>query len=86
MKTSRFTDSQIIGVLKQADWRPSSGFVPRARHQLGHVLQVAKQVRRHGRLDGVPAQGAAGREPAPEEDVCRGAAQRRSVEGSPLKW
>src|SRR5690606_10795799 len=59
--------------------------MPRTRHQLGHVLQVAQQIRRHGCVDDVPAQGAAGREPAAEEDVRRRAAERRPAEGSALK-
>jgi len=33
------------------------------------VGQVAQQVRRHGCVTNVPAQGAAGREPTPEKDV-----------------
>src|SRR5690606_39734788 len=62
-----------------------AGFVPRARHQLGDVLQVAQQGRRHGGVHGRPYEGAGGREPAPEEDVRRRPAQCRPAEGSARK-
>lgn len=45
MKTSRFTDSQIIAILKQAEaGSPRAGTVPRTRHQQCHVLQVAREM------------------------------------------
>lgn len=50
--------------------------MPGTGHQFSHVLQVARQVRRHGRLADEAGQGAAGRETAPEEDVRRGVSVR----------
>ena len=53
MKTSRFTDSQIIAVLKEAAaCRPVPETPPHARDQPGDVLQMAVHVRGHGRVDG----------------------------------
>ena len=48
MKQSRFTDSQIIAILKQADAVTPVPEVCRAWHQLCHLLQMALQIRRHG--------------------------------------
>src|SRR3546814_1148009 len=59
--------------------------MPRTRHQLGDVLQVAQQVRRHGGVHGGPDEGAGGGEPSAEEDVRRGPAQHRPAQGSALK-
>lgn len=86
MKKSRFTDGQIIAILKQAEaGNAGAGAMSGAWHQLGHLLQVAFEVRRHGGVHGLAHEGAGGREPAPEEDVCRGADERRHHEGGALK-
>jgi len=51
----------------------------------GDVLPVARQVRRHGRVDDVAHEGARRREPALEEDVPRGKAQGRDLGGGARK-
>ena len=43
MKNGRFSDAQIMAVLKQAE-----GGVPRARNEQREFLQMAGQVWRHG--------------------------------------
>jgi hypothetical protein len=55
MKRSRFTVSQILAVLKPAEFGTA---VPGARDQLGDVLYVAPQIRRHGRVADDPDEGA----------------------------
>jgi len=76
MKKSRFSDGQIMEVLKQR-MPGSQGPRPmsRAWRELGHVLQVACQVRRHGSFHDVAHEGARGRESASEVDVSGGKAQ-----------
>lgn len=62
MKKSRFTDSQVMEVLKRVE---AGLAVPGNRHQLGDVLQMAGQVRRAGLLDDQPHEGTgAGERPA----------------------
>src|SRR5471030_2120696 len=46
---------------------------------------MARQVRRYGRLTDGPHEGAGGRKPATEEDVCRGALESRDRRGGPDK-
>ncbi len=43
MKTSRFSDSQIIAVSSRPRAVPGSRIVPGTRHQFGHVLQMASK-------------------------------------------
>src|SRR5690606_5632112 len=50
--------------------------LPGTRHEQRHLLQVARQVRRHGHLDDGAPEGAGSREPATQEDV-----RRRTPEG-----
>ena len=46
MKCKRFTEEQIIGVLKQAAVGAKAGPVPAARRQRANVLSVEGQIRR----------------------------------------
>ena len=66
MKRSRFTDSQIMAVLKQAE---AGTPVPDLCREHGDVLQVPGQVRRHGRVADGQDEGARRREPPLEENV-----------------
>ena len=51
MRKSRFTDSQIMAILKQAGgWPIGSRTLPRAWHQQRNLLQVALQVWWHGHI------------------------------------
>lgn len=78
MKTSRFSDAQIIAILNQAEAGLSRpGALPRAWHQLRHLLQVAFEIRWDGCFPHGTSQRAGGRKPSPQEDVCRGAPQGR---------
>ena len=71
MKTSRYSDSQILAILKQAEAGTPVPAMPGTRHEQRDILQVACQVRRDGCLTDEAHEGAGGRESAPEEDVCR---------------
>ena len=75
MKTSRFSDAQIIAILNQPRRPSCPGTLPRALHQLGHFLQVAFKIWRDGGIPHDLYQGPGGRKPQPQEDVCRGAPQ-----------
>lgn len=59
--------------------------MPGAGHQLSDVLQVAFEVRRHGRVADGAHEGAGGRECAATQDVCRGEAQGRDCDGGTRK-
>ncbi|OWK22592.1 hypothetical protein AJ87_42625 [Rhizobium yanglingense] len=62
MKRNRFTDEQIIGILKEHEQVAGLGALPQARCQRRQHLQVESQVRRHGRVRSQAAEDAGGRE------------------------
>jgi len=67
MKKSRYSDSQILRILKQAE---AGTPVPRAWHEQCQFLQMAGQIWRHGRvIDGADERAGSG-ECATEEDLC----------------
>jgi putative transposase len=76
MKASRFSDSQIIAVLKQAE---AGSPVPELCREHGiSTATFYKWRSKFGGMDAIadgPAQGTGRREPAAEEDVRRGAAE-----------
>ncbi|CCG43001.1 hypothetical protein PHAMO_540001 [Magnetospirillum molischianum DSM 120] len=59
--------------------------MPRAPDEQRDVLQMAGEIRRHGRLDDLGDEGAGGREPAAEEDVRRAQHAKRIAEGGSRK-
>ena len=65
MKRSRYTEEQIIGILKEHQAGLSAQeSVPQAWDQRRHVLQVAGQIWRHGRLGRKEAEGSGRGKPA----------------------
>ena len=72
MKPSRFTEEQIIGILREQEAGAIDGRrVPQARDQQRHVLQMEGQVRRPGSVGRQAAEGAGGRERQAEEAAWR---------------
>jgi putative transposase len=49
MRKSKYTEEQVIGFLKQAEAGVPIKDLPQGRLQRSDVLQVALEVRRHGR-------------------------------------
>jgi putative transposase len=82
MKKSRFSDSQILSILKQAE---AGTPVPELCREPGiRSATFYKWRSMYGGMDAIhdgPAQGVGGREPAAEEDVRRGASQGRDHPG-----
>lgn len=68
MKRSRFTEEQIIGILREpGGGGDDGGYVPQAPDQRGDLLQVEGEVRRAGGIGRTAAEGARGREREAEE-------------------
>jgi hypothetical protein len=68
MKRARFTEDQIIGVLKEHEAGAKTADLARRHGRLGSdALQLKGQVRRHGCLRGQTAEAARGRERQTEE-------------------
>jgi len=61
MKRSRFTEEQIIGILKEQEaGGGNGGRLPPARHFECHFLQMEGQVRRPRSVGSPAAEGAGG--------------------------
>jgi len=78
MRQSRFSEEQIIGVLKEGG--SGQGAVPRARDLRPDPLPVEGEVRRLGGERGPPAAAVGRREPAAEADGGRAGAGHPGVE------
>ena len=82
MRKSRFSEEEIIGILREQEARRADGrSLPQARGQRGDVLQVEVEVRRHGRFGRQAAEVARGREREAEEAARRDDARQRDPEG-----
>ena len=82
MKRARFSEEQIIAMLKEAEAGAKvDGAVPAARDLGRDVLHLAQQVRRAGGLGDAPAAPARGREPAAEGDRGRPGAGPPGAQG-----
>src|SRR5690606_33956631 len=87
MKKSRFTETQIVSILKQADAGvPVKDICRQAgRHQRSDLLQVEVEVRRPGGLRAAACQGPGSGERQAQADVRRAGARQRRDEGSDRK-
>ncbi len=70
MKKQRFTEEQIIGILReQGGRREDGGFGSRIRDFAGDALQLESQIWRHGGFRGQASKGAGGGKRSAEEAV-----------------
>jgi putative transposase len=83
MRKSRFTESQIVGILKQGRRGPDRRDPAAAQHQQGDLLPLAGQVRRRLGRRAEAAAGAGGREREAQADVRRAGARKCGDQGYP---
>ena len=82
MRQSKFTETQIVSILKEADaGRPVNEIWRQLRHQLRHLLQMESQVRGAGGLRREAAEGTGAREQPAQADVCRSVPGECGAEG-----
>ena len=82
MKRGRFTEEQIIGVLREQEaGMKLTELVPQARHIGTDILRVEGEVRRHERLGRKATEAAGGRKRQAEEAAGRSDAGQRDAEG-----
>ena len=59
MKRSRFSDEQIIGILKEHQaGLPAAELCPQVRDQRPDLLHLAQEIRRHRSVGGQAAEGS----------------------------
>ena len=58
MKKTRFSEEQIIAVLREQEGGMKTADVSQARDQQRDAMRVEGQMRRHGRVAGAQAEGA----------------------------
>ena len=86
MKTSRFTDSQIVAILKQAEAGSPVSELYR-EHGISNAT-FYKWPSKFGGMDAIADgthEGARRGKPSPQDDVCRGAPQGRDRRGGTHK-
>ena len=83
MKKTRFTETQIVSILKQQEGgRVHQRSLPRTWHLRSDFLQLEEQVRRHGDLGCKTVEGVGRRKFEIKKDVCRPGFGQSDPEGS----